>query len=240
MFGGDFCNAARPVEVEPPVANLCLASAVIALALAVCSFVAFGSVLAPLVVFGVSVGLLVPGLRHTYPYEVLGLCNHVTLTRLAMVAFLAGTLMAPNANPWLVFMVATVAFALDGVDGWLARRSGLTSRFGARFDMETDALLGAVLSVWLLVSGTAGPEILVLGFMRYAFCAAGLFLPALRADLPEAIRRKAICVIQIGALVTLLFPLTPAIAILPISFTAAILLAWSFFVDIKWLLGRAE
>lgn len=240
MFGGDFYNAARPVEVEPPVANLCLASAVIALALAVCSFAAFGSALAPLLVFGVSVGLLVPGLRRTYPHEVLGLCNLVTLARIAMVAFLVGTLMAPNANPWLVFTVATVAFALDGVDGWLARRSGLTSRFGARFDMETDALLGAVLSVWLLVSGTTGPEILVLGFMRYAFCAAGLFLPALRADLPEAFRRKAICVVQIGALVTLLFPLTPEIAVLPISFTAAILLAWSFFVDIKWLLGRAE
>ncbi len=240
MFGGDFYNPARPVEVEPPVANLCLASAVIALALAVCSFFAFGSVLAPLVVFGLSVGLLVSGLRQTYPHEILGLCNLVTLARVAMVAFLAGTLMAPNAHPWLVFLVATVAFALDGVDGWLARRSGLASRFGARFDMETDALLGAVISVWLLVSGTTGPEILVLGFMRYAFCAAGLVLPALRADLPEAFRRKSICVVQIGALVTLLFPLTPAIAVLPISFTAAILLAWSFFVDIKWLLGRAE
>ncbi|MBO9447415.1 CDP-alcohol phosphatidyltransferase family protein [Ruegeria sp. R14_0] len=191
-------------------------------------------------VFGAAFGLLLTSLRQTYPHEVLGLCNLVTLARVAMVAFLTGTLVAQNANPWLVFVVATVAFALDGVDGWLARRSGLTSRFGARFDMETDALLGAVLSVWLFVSETTGPEILVLGFMRYAFCAAGLFLPALRLDLPEAFRRKAICVVQIGALVTLLFPLTPAIAVLPISFTAAILLSWSFFVDIKWLLRRAE
>ncbi len=240
MFGGDFYNATRPVEVEPPVANLCIASAVIALAMAVCSLLAFGSALPPLVVFGVVVGLLIPGLRRTYPYEVLGLCNLVTLIRAAMVAFLAGTVVAPTVNPWLVFVVATVAFALDGVDGWLARRSKLTSRFGARFDMETDALLGAVLSVWLLVSGTTGLEILVLGFMRYTFCAASLFLPALQAELPESFRRKAICVIQIGALVTLLFPLTPTTAYLPISFMAAILLAWSFFVDINWLLGRAE
>ena len=37
--------------------------------------------------------------------------------------------------------------ALDGVDGWLARRSGIASAFGARFDMEIDALLILVLAV---------------------------------------------------------------------------------------------
>ena len=31
--------------------------------------------------------------------------------------------------------------ALDGLDGWAARRQGLVSAFGARFDMEVDALL---------------------------------------------------------------------------------------------------
>jgi multidrug efflux pump subunit AcrA (membrane-fusion protein) len=36
---------------------------------------------------------------------------------------------------------------LDGVDGWLARRHEIASRFGARFDMEVDALLILALSV---------------------------------------------------------------------------------------------
>ncbi|MEO0503207.1 MAG: CDP-alcohol phosphatidyltransferase family protein, partial [Pseudomonadota bacterium] len=134
--------------------------------------------------------------------------------------------------------VASVAFALDGVDGWLARRSGLTSRFGARFDMETDAGLGAVVALWLLVSGTTGPEILVLGFMRYGFVAASLIWPALQAPLPEAFRRKAICVIQVATLVMLVCPLTPAALVLPVGVLAALLLSWSFLIDILSLIRR--
>ncbi len=240
MIGGDFYNATRSAVVEPPVAKLCLVSAVFAFALAVLSRVAMGSALTPLVFFGLVVGILVHGLRQSYPHDVLGLCNIVTLARAAMVAFLAGAVLTPDMNSWLVFAVATLAFALDGLDGCLARRSGLTSRFGARFDMETDAMLGAVLATWLFSSGKTGPEVLVLGFMRYAFFAAGLIIPALQQDLPESFRRKLICVIQIGALVALLFPLTPKLVVLPLSFLAAALLTWSFLIDIKWLLRRSE
>ncbi|MEX0276931.1 MAG: CDP-alcohol phosphatidyltransferase family protein [Ruegeria sp.] len=240
MFGGDTYNTTRTAEVEPPVAQLCLASAALALVLGVASSMTAGSAVISLVVFAVFVGFLIRGLRQSYPHDVLGLCNVVTLTRTAMVAFLAGAVLAPAVNPWLMFSVASLAFSLDGVDGWLARRSGLTSRFGARFDMETDALLGAVLATWLLASGKTGPEILVLGFMRYAFCLAGFLFPALQADLPASFRRKAICVVQIGALIALLFPLTPEIAVAPVSFLAAVLLTWSFLVDVNWLLRRTE
>ena len=38
---------------------------------------------------------------------------------------------------------------LDLVDGWVARRTGTASPFGARFDLETDAALILVLS-WLV------------------------------------------------------------------------------------------
>lgn len=240
MLGDNTFNTTRAAEVEPPIVSLCVASVILALVLAVSATLAMGSPLASMIVFGMVVGLVIHGLRQSYPHQVLGLCNVVTLARAAMVAFLAGAVIAPQANPWLVFWVAALAFSLDGVDGWLARRSGLTSRFGARFDMETDALLAAVLAIWILVSGKTGPEILVLGFMRYAFCAAALVIPALQVDLPEAFRRKFICVIQISALITLLFPLTPEVAVIPVSFLAAALLSWSFAVDINWLLRRAE
>ena len=36
---------------------------------------------------------------------------------------------------------AAAVVALDGVDGWIARRIGRTTVFGARFDMEVDAAL---------------------------------------------------------------------------------------------------
>ena len=46
-----------------------------------------------------------------------------------------------------VVMLAIAVTVLDGADGWLARRSGVSSAFGARFDGEVDAFLILALSV---------------------------------------------------------------------------------------------
>lgn len=129
-------------------------------------------------------------------------------------------------------------FALDGIDGWLAQRAGLSSTFGARFDMEIDALLGAVLALHLLAGGTVGPAILVLGFSRYAFVIAGFIWPALHGDLPDSMRRKTICVIQIAALIALIFPLTCAVFLTPIALIAAAALLYSFAVDAVFLMRQ--
>ena len=176
------------------------------------------------------------GLRTSYPHEALGLCNIVTAIRMGIVALLAGVIVqseALAAHDWLIFALAALALSLDGVDGWLARRAALSSAFGARFDMETDAALGAVLATILLVSGKVGPEVLVLGFMRYGFVVAGILLPWLNAPLPDSFRRKAICVIQIVTLTLLLLPITPFAGAL--TLVAAALLVWSFAVDVLWL-----
>lgn len=229
----------QTIDSRTPLGALLAVSAAWAVVLALGTFLAFGAVTVSLAVFSATVMIAGFGLVQTYPHPVLGACNAVTLARAAMVAFLFGALFEPAVPVWVVFGVAVLAFALDGVDGWLARRAGLVSGFGARFDMETDAALGAVISMWLLVSDTTGPEILVLGFMRYGFVAVSLVWPALQAPLPEAFRRKAICVIQIAALILLIFPLTPQAALLPIGIIGAVLLSWSFLVDILWLARRA-
>jgi phosphatidylglycerophosphate synthase len=168
----------------------------------------------------------------------LGAANVVTTTRAAMVAFLAGVILQPlTLDPlaWTIFAIAIVAFAMDGIDGYLARRNHTATPFGARFDMEIDALLGAVLSLILLTSGRVGPEILVLGFMRYAFVVLGFVWPWLNGPLPESLRRKTICVIQIGALIALLCPITPTVLLTPISMIASATLFWSFAADTLWL-----
>ncbi|APX14120.1 hypothetical protein BWR18_19865 (plasmid) [Tateyamaria omphalii] len=216
------------------------ASALFGALLLLASHYTFGAATAPLAAFAVAVTIAAYGLTHSYVHPVLGLCNVVTLSRVAMVAFLFGAVLVPEVSAWLVFVVALATFALDGVDGWLARRAGLSSDFGARFDMETDAGLGAVIAVLLLVTGTTGVEILVLGFMRYAFVCAGVIWPALQAPLPHSIRRKAICVVQIAALILLLFPPTPEMVGVPVATIAAVLLVWSFLVDILWLAKHAE
>jgi len=224
-------GASRPAPV------LCMVSAVLMVLVAGLSDLLFGAFILSVSVFGVISALALRGIVRSYPHDVLGACNIVTAVRAALLAVLAGAIVAP-ASGWAIFGIAAVAFALDGVDGWLARRSGLASAFGARFDMETDAALGAVLALVLLAGGTVGPAILVLGFSRYVYVMAGFVWPALQGDLTESFRRKAVCVVQIAALIILLCPLTPAIVVMPVSVGAAIALLYSFGVDAFNLLRR--
>lgn len=207
-------------------------------AVGVLGFAVFGSPVLPVIVFSLISAVCLSGLLHSYPHDVFGACNAVTLIRAALVAVLTGAIFAPPA-PWLVFGIAVIAFSSDGLDGWLARRSELTSEFGARFDMESDALLGAVLALILLAHGTVGPTILVLGFSRYVFVALGWVWPALRGELSESYRRKTICVVQIAALIALVCPLTPAVSLPWVAAGAAALLLYSFAIDAWALIRRA-
>lgn len=234
-------NAQSVVSPTPlsPAAVFAVQAVVTGLALALIASMVLPSPLWATTVFAAAVVVAWRGVYRTFPHSVLGLCNTVTLVRTALVALLFGTLMAKGSvSPWLVFWIGTLALSLDGVDGWLARRARLQSDFGARFDMETDAALGAVLALWLLVSGTTGAEVLVLGFMRYGFVLASLWLPQLRAPLPPSFRRKAICVVQIGALLALTCPLLPAGFVGAVSYAGAAALTYSFAVDILWLVRR--
>lgn len=239
MFRSTPHLVAQTLESRTPLVGFFGVCTVLGMALALASFFAHAIVAVPIVVFAAAVTVAGYALNNSYPHSVLGACNVVTLARVAMVAFLTGALVSTDVSVWVVFTVASLAFALDGVDGWLARRAGLVSEFGGQFDMETDAALGAVISLWLLISGTIGPEILILGFMRYTFVTASFLWPALQAPLPQAFRRKAICVVQIAALILLVFPLTPQVTVIPIAIIAALMLSWSFLVDILWLVRHA-
>lgn len=121
-------------------------------------------------------GLALVLLRRGYPHGDLGLCNLVTLTRLALASALLAPLLAP-ASSWAVLGVAIAALALDGVDGWLARREGRVSAFGARLDVEVDAALGLILALNAWASGAVGAGVLLLGLPRYGYIAAGWALP---------------------------------------------------------------
>lgn len=180
----------------------------------------------------------------SYPHDRLGLCNLVTLVRAAMVAVLAALLVRPDGVAgdvtlaWAVVGLALAGLALDGADGWLARRSGLASAFGARFDMEVDAALAAVLCLLAIASGKAGLWLIPLGTLRYVWVAAGAVLPWLNGPLPDRFSRKAVCVVQIAALVALLAPVVvpPLSVLIAAGATAALL--WSFTVDALWLRRR--
>lgn len=188
------------------------------------------------IAFYPAVAILFGALMHaTYPHRALGWCNVITMLRLVLVSALIAPLFFDGPHGWLVFGLSAVALALDGVDGWLARREQLVSGFGARFDVEVDSLLALVLSLHAFLGGKAGVLVLVLGLIRYAFVLASLVQPWLRGPLPERFSRKAVCVLQLSVLIVLQLPfVTPPLSDALVLVAAAALL-WSFGRDIHWL-----
>ncbi len=182
----------------------------------------------------VGLAIAVRGMSADYPHARMGACNAVTTLRMALVAGVAALGIGGGAG-WLPAALASIALVLDGADGWLARRGRLVSRFGAAYDMEVDAALAACLALMVLSEGRVGAEFLVLGFSRYAFVAAAAVLPWLAAPLTPSLRRKAVCVVQIGGLVFLATPLLPDQATRPVALAVAVLVAWSFARDIRRL-----
>lgn len=179
-------------------------------------------------------------IAHQWPdsQDGLGPANRVTLARAVLVAMLAGAVWAPHwleAHAVFVAALAGVALMLDGVDGWVARRYGCASAFGARFDMELDAFLMLVLCTHLLVLGKAGPWVLAIGAMRYAFVAAMGAWPWLERPLPERFRRKLVCVWQVATLLVCLLPAVGGTLAVVLLGLALGLLAVSFAIDIQWL-----
>ena len=173
-------------------------------------------------------------LHPSYPHRVIGLCNLVTLFRLMLTSVLFAALFAPDPSAWMVFSIAALAFLLDGADGWLARRSGLVSQFGARFDMEVDSAFALILAIHAFQNGMS-PLVLLLGLPRYAFGLAQFTMPFLSGPLPNRFSRKAVCVLQISALLILILPWAePPLAHLVAGLTA-LALAWSFAIDIRAL-----
>jgi phosphatidylglycerophosphate synthase len=161
--------------------------------------------------------------------------DRVTMGRGLLVMLLIGLLPAAGTGPrvaMLPFALALAAFLLDGVDGWVARRLDCQTAAGARFDMELDAVLLLVLTVWLLRLDLAGAWVLAIGAWRYVFILAGYWRPALRRPLPPSQRRRVICGVQTGALVVLLAPDFPAGWVTPLAAVLLILLSYSFIVDL--------
>lgn len=177
-----------------------------------------------------------------WPHGPFGWANRVTLGRGVLVAIVAGAL-AANAFTnaiWLWLAVAVIALLLDGVDGWIARRTKTHTPFGARFDMELDAVLILILCIGLLQSEHLGIWVLLVGGMRYLFIAASWPFPWLKAPLFASFRRKAVCVWQVVALLLALTPLTSPLATSLLALSALITLIYSFGFDIWWLYQKRQ
>jgi phosphatidylglycerophosphate synthase len=132
---------------------------------------------------------------------------------------------------WTVVFIGIVAVLLDGVDGWVARRTGTASAFGMRFDMETDAALVLVLALLAWRFGKAGPWILLAGLLRYIFVGAGWVLPWMRRPLTPSFRGRLMCVVQIVTLIVAIAPIVQPPASGAIAACGLAALCYSFVVD---------
>ncbi|WP_137388980.1 CDP-alcohol phosphatidyltransferase family protein [Rhodoligotrophos defluvii] len=189
--------------------------------------------------FGLIVTVITLGVRRN-GINVFGIANAITLMRAVLVSVLAGlaceSLLAPGADGallLLVLLIAIAALATDALDGWAARHSGTSSRFGARFDMEMDALLILILAILAWSFGQAGAWIIGAGLIYYLFRAAGWLWPVLAAPLPPSLRRKVVCVVQtVGLMVVLV--VDPWLGHM-VAAAALLALVLSFAIDIVWL-----
>jgi phosphatidylglycerophosphate synthase len=187
-------------------------------------------------------GLLLMMASHHLRARSFGAANGVTLVRGALTVLLAALIGARNGEAlgWTVVAVAVIAVALDGVDGALARSRNEATAFGARFDMETDALLILVLAALVWYLDKAGVWIIAAGLLRYAFVLASYAWPWMDRALPPSRRRQAVCVLQIVSLIGALVP-----GVLPpwssaVALVGLALLVGSFAIDVVWLARRAH
>ena len=175
-----------------------------------------------------------------------GVANAVTLARLVGTCWVGAlTIEAAVAglgigDRLLLIGLAAGCLVLDGIDGRVARARGEVSGFGARFDMETDALLLLWLSLVIPVLGVAGWWTVAVSGLRYGYLVASWFIPALRVPLYYSYPRKVAAAIGGISLVTaltvdLVWPGWPASLSV---FLGLACLCWSFGRDIAWQLRR--
>lgn len=174
----------------------------------------------------------------------LNLANLVTGTRAILVlltlvvvlmAFMAPGPMEP-VRTWTLFALALPAWALDLLDGHLARRADRVTRFGGHFDEETDALLMLVLAVAL---APLAPWALAIGLAHYAFLLLRLTSPVWRAGLAPRASRKVMAATAGGILVWSVLPWIPAwLAQLALVVGVGVT-AYSFGRDL-WAMARSR
>ncbi|WP_408896598.1 CDP-alcohol phosphatidyltransferase family protein [Nocardioides sp. R1-1] len=168
----------------------------------------------------------------------IGPADRVTAVRAVLACAVAVLtirgLVEPLDGQTTAVLVGTSALALllDAVDGYVARRTRTVSAFGARFDMETDAFLIAVLSVH--VAPSLGWWVLAIGAMRYAYVLAGRVLPWLRRPTPPRYWAKVVAAAQGIVLTLAASTLLPEPTARAGVVAALLLLVESFGHDIVW------
>lgn len=192
--------------------------------------------------YAIVAAIMLCGLVYSGIAAPFGAANMITLGRAGMIMIVAGfavdTMSYGPVAWWIAASLATCAFLLDGVDGWAARRGGRCTGFGARFDMEVDAVFALVIAAVLWQAGKVGAWIMLIGALRYVFILASSLYPPMLRPLPPSNRRRAVCAFQGGALCIALAPFVSTGAATGLAGAALLATAASFAIDTIWLLRQ--
>jgi phosphatidylglycerophosphate synthase len=234
----------RAHSIRRPTADILLSSIALAALTGLLGFAAAGLLnlgtdywLRAVVGFCLAAGVIGTMALRRPAIERFGAANRVTFLRVAFTVLAAAAIgESPDAAlSWSIVVLITLTLFLDGLDGYLARRTQTMSAYGARFDMETDAALILVLSLLAWQFGKAGVWILAAGGMRYAFVLSARVLGWMRRPLPPSRRRQAVCIWQSALLLGVISPLFPSPASDLLAAGTVLMLGASFAVDIRWL-----
>ncbi|HLV65476.1 MAG TPA: CDP-alcohol phosphatidyltransferase family protein [Polyangiaceae bacterium] len=151
--------------------------------------------------------------------------NGVTALRLLFVTSLGLAALAPPSG-LLVALAVLGIFVLDGVDGALARRFGAESAFGARLDLETDALLVLVVDFLLHAVWGYGVWVLVSGLLRYVYTLTLAVFPPPGGPAPRSrFARSSFGLFVTSRIAALALPAAVAV---PVAGLGSLLLWFSF------------
>ena len=119
------------------------------------------------------------------PHAHFGTANRITLARGMIASLLGGAVPVVTALDaqalWAASAAALLALVLDGVDGWIARRTRMASAYGQHLDINFDTVMMGILALLAWQGGKAGAWVLAIGLARYVFVAAGWIWPWLNA-----------------------------------------------------------
>lgn len=141
-----------------------------------------------------------------------------------------------SSRTWWLFGLALAAWLLDGVDGYVARRTGTETVRGSRLDSGVD---GALVLVTALALAPVAPWSLVGGLAYPVFLLGQLVRPAWRRPLPGSLRGRIAGGALTGTLVIATAPFWPDPAVQVAVGVAVVLVLWSFAVDVRWLERQA-
>lgn len=159
-----------------------------------------------------------------------GSANGITSVRLVSLPLFA--LLIDAHKPLFASLLAWTVFCLDGLDGFLARRTHSESRFGALYDAEVDASFSMLLTWAVFQLGHAGAWVLIGGLLRFVYVLSLYFTRVSEREAPRTTLGRYVFGLSVGGYTLSLWPFAAAGSAL--SGLATLLLCYSFARSFHW------